>query len=128
MVEFSNPPGVAAPIGQYTHVALVKAGSDLLYISGQVGTDPSGNAGKTIEQQADYALANIVAILKANGLTTANLVKMMTFVTDRSHREAVNAARKKHLGDAKPASTFLIVAGLARPELMVEIEAVAARP
>ena len=58
MVDFSNPPGVEAPTGQYTHVALVKAGSDLLFISGQVGVNASGATGKTIDEQVEFAFAN----------------------------------------------------------------------
>ena len=127
MPTFSNPPGVAAPIGLYSHVAAVKAGSDVFYFAGQVGAKADGTAGTTIEEQADYAYANVMALLKANDLTPANIVKLLVYVTDRAHRDAANAARRKYLGEARPASTFIICAGLAQPNLMIEIDVTAAR-
>ena len=127
MPTFSNPAGVAAPIGLYSHVCEVKAGSDILYLAGQVGSKPDGSVGATIEEQADNAYANVMTILKANKLTAANITKLLVYVTDRSYRDAANAARRKHLGDARPASTFIICAGLAQPNLMIEIDVTAAR-
>jgi len=127
MPTFSNPAGIAAPIGLYSHVCEVKAGSDILYLAGQVGSKPDGSVGATIEEQADNAYANVMTILKANKLTAANITKLLVYVTDRSYRDAANAARRKHLGDARPASTFIICAGLAQPNLMIEIDVTAAR-
>jgi 2-iminobutanoate/2-iminopropanoate deaminase len=127
MPTFSNPPGVAAPIGLYSHCASVKAGSDLFFFAGQVGSKADGTTGKTIEEQADNAYANVIALLKANNLTPANIVKLLVYVTDRAHRDAANAARRKYMGEARPASTFIICAGLAQPDLMIEIDVTAAR-
>lgn len=56
-----------------------------------------------------------------------NLVKTTVFLVDAADLPAFGAARSAVLGPRKPASTLLIVAGLARPEWRVEIEAVAAR-
>ena len=127
MPTFSNPAGVAAPIGMYSHLCEVKAGTDIYYLAGQVGSKPDGTIGKTIEDQADAAYANVVAILKSQNLGPQNVTKLLVYVTDRSYREAANAARGKHLGEARPASTFIVCAGLARPELMIEIDVTAAR-
>ena len=52
---------------------------------------------------------------------------MTVYVTDRAAREGANAARRKYLGEARPASTFIICAGLARPELVIEVDVTAAR-
>ena len=127
MVEFSNPAGVRAPAGLYSHSAFVKAGSDLVFLAGQVGARPDGTIPDGIEDQADAAFANVVTILKSHGLAASNIVKMQVFVTDRAHRDGVNAARRKHLGEHRPTSTFLVVAGLAQPELKIEVEVIAAR-
>ena len=127
MVEFSNPAGVRAPAGLYSHSAVVKAGPDLIILAGQVGARPDGTIPGDIEGQADAAFGNVVTILKSHGLSASNIVKMQVFVTDRAHRDGVNAARRKHLGEHRPTSTFLIVAGLAQPELMIEVEVIAAR-
>ena len=127
MVEFSNPPGVRAPAGLYSHTAFVKAGTDLLYLAGQVGARPDGTIPDSIEDQADAAYANVVTLLKAHGLGPANIVKMQVFVTDRAYRDGANIARRKYLGDHRPTSTFLIVQGLASPELKIEVDVIAAR-
>ena len=73
MPTFSNPSTVRAPAGLYSHVAAVKAGTDVFYFAGQTGTRPDGTIGKTAEEQADIAYANVIALLKANDLTPANI-------------------------------------------------------
>lgn len=130
MTEFFNPKpsDVRAPGGPYTHGALVKAGTDLVFTAGQVGERPDGSVPATIEEQADVAYTNLLNVLKAQGLTAKDIVTLKVFVTDRAYREPSSAARAKFLGDARPTSTFLIVQGLAHHSLMIEIEAVAARP
>lgn len=127
MVDFSNPAGVCVPGGLYSHTAFVKAGTDLLYLAGQTGTRPDGGVPDSIEDQADAAYANVVTLLKAHGLGPTNIVKMQVFVTDRAYRDGANVARRKYLGDHRPTSTFLIIQGLARPELKIEVDVVAAR-
>ena len=127
MVEFLNPEGVRAPGAPYSHAARVTAGTELIYTAGQVGERPDGTIPHTIEEQADVAYTNLVTILKSEGLGPKDIVTLKVFVTDRAYREPSGEARRKHLGDARPTSTFLIVQGLAHPSLMIEIEAVAAK-
>jgi enamine deaminase RidA (YjgF/YER057c/UK114 family) len=56
----------------------------------------------------------------------SDVVKLTIFVTDPTFRPAVAAARQRHFTDgAYPGSTYLVVAGLAMPQLLVEVEAVA---
>jgi enamine deaminase RidA (YjgF/YER057c/UK114 family) len=127
MVEFSNPAGVPAPSGLYSQSAVVSAGTDLVFISGQIGVRTDGSVGATIEEQADIAFGHLVTILKSHGLGPMNIVKMQIFLTDRGQREATAAARRKHLGDHKPTTTLVIVAGLGHAEYLIEVEAIAAR-
>ena len=56
-----------------------------------------------------------------------NLVKVTVFLTDPDYIEAWRAEQKKAFGDVVPASTLLIVSRLARPEFLVEVEAIAAK-
>ena len=130
MTEFFNPKpsDVRAPGGPYSHGAIVTAGTDLIYTAGQVGERPDGSVPSTIEEQCDVAYTNLLNILRAQGLGPKDIVQLKVYVTDRAYREPSSAARAKHLGDARPCSTFLIVQGLAHHSLMVEVEAVAARP
>jgi 2-iminobutanoate/2-iminopropanoate deaminase len=125
---FANPKSVAAPQGAYSHVAQVKAGSDVYYIYGQVGFAPDGSLPPDFEGQADETFANIVRILTDLGMTPANIVKLTIFVVAGHPPMAARAARAKAFGpDVKPASTLILVPGLVDPKFLIEIEAVAAR-
>jgi 2-iminobutanoate/2-iminopropanoate deaminase len=118
----SNPPTVRQPTG-YTHGIEVVNPARWLVISGQVGMAPDGTIPETGGGQIDQALANLRAVLEANDMTMNNIVKITTFLTDRSLLGAYRAARTALLGEHAPASTLLFVAGLADPKFVVEIEA-----
>lgn len=118
----SNPPAVRAPTG-YTHGIVVQAAERRLVISGQVGIALDGSVPATGEGQIALAFANLRAVLEANDMGVANLVKVQTFLTDRALLSAYRTARGAVFGDHAPASTLLFVAGLADPRFMVEIEA-----
>jgi 2-iminobutanoate/2-iminopropanoate deaminase len=123
-----NPPTVAAPFSSYSHGVEVKPNARWLHISGQVGVLPDGRIASGITAQADAAWANIGKILKAAGMEFRDLVKVTTFIRDRADVVATRNARDKHLAGAAPASTLIVVAGLASPDWLIEIEAVAAKP
>ncbi|MBM3545437.1 MAG: RidA family protein [Alphaproteobacteria bacterium] len=123
-----NPPDVAAPLGAYSHGLEVAKDCRWVFVSGQLGIGPDGVLAESAEAQADLAWSNVLKVLAAAGMGVADLVKVTTFVVDRGLIPAVRAARQKYLpGPGFPSTTFLVVAGLARPEFLVEIEAVAAR-
>lgn len=125
---FTNPAGVAAPIGAYSHVAHVTAGSDLYFVSGQVGIAPDGTLPKDLVGQADQTFANIVRIAKGLGLGIESIAKINTYLVAGQNIQEMRAVRLKHFGDHKPASTAVIVAALVAPEYLIEVEAVLVRP
>ena len=118
----SNPPGVREPSG-YSHAIEIKGAERRLMISGQIGMAPDGTIPETGGGQIDQALANLRAVLEANGMTPSNIVKTTVFLTDRSLLGAYRAARSAMLADHAPASTLLFITGLVDPRLVVEIEA-----
>ena len=126
-VNYSNPSGVHAPLGLYSHTVSVPAGTELIYLSGQLGVRPDGSTPASIEEQADQVFANIVALLNAHGLDATSIVKLTTFMVAGHDGDAVRAARVKHLGAHRPASTAVFVSQLVDPAWFVEVEAVAAR-
>lgn len=129
MNSLSNPNVVHKPIGPYHHTALVPENSRWLVISGQVGMDREGNIASGAKAQSEQALRNIAACLEANGMRKEDLVKFTVYLTDARSIADYRAARWKVIGDGiQPASTLVIVAGLANPDLLVEIEAWAAKP
>jgi enamine deaminase RidA (YjgF/YER057c/UK114 family) len=86
---------------------------------------PYGTLATDFTGQARAAWANLVAILRAADMDAQNLVKVTTFMTDAGDLAALNPVRYEFLGNARPASTLVIVKSLARAAWLVEIEAVA---
>jgi len=122
-----TPDTVAAPSSPYSHAVEVTAGARTLYVSGQIGIKPDGSAAEGIEAQVEQAWQNLVAILEDAGMGVEDIVHTTTFITKPEHVAATRPVRAKYLGDLKPASTLLVVAALARSELLFELEAVAAK-
>jgi 2-iminobutanoate/2-iminopropanoate deaminase len=127
-INYSNPAAVHAPLGLYSHTVSVPTGTELIFLSGQVGVRPDGFAPTTMAEQADQVFANIVALLKAHGLEATSIVKLTTFMVAGHDGGAVRTARLKHLGSHRPASTAVYVSQLVDPAWFVEVDAVAARP
>jgi 2-iminobutanoate/2-iminopropanoate deaminase len=122
-----NPAGIAAPLGAYSHGVVAPAQGRWLHIAGQVGVGADGSVPPGFAEQAEIAWQNLVAVLAEARMDVNDLVKVTTFVTDASQLPQFAAARARVLGPARPASTLLVVAALARPEWWLEIEAVACR-
>jgi enamine deaminase RidA (YjgF/YER057c/UK114 family) len=91
-----------------------------------VGVAPDGTLRQGAEAQIEQAWRNLLAVLESAGMGPHDLVKVTTFLIDRSHLQASRQIRDRMLQGAEPASTLLIVSGLARAEWLVEIEAIAA--
>jgi 2-iminobutanoate/2-iminopropanoate deaminase len=123
-----NPETIAAPLGPYAHGVEVDPRSRLTFISGQVGMGPDGVVPRDFRSQAELAWTNCLRILEHNGLRMKDVIKTTHYLTRREDIPAYNEIRAKFLGEERPCSTLLLVAGLAREELLVEIEMVAARP
>lgn len=127
MLRAVNPKTIPDPIGTYSHAIEVPPNARWLHISGQIGVRADGSIAPTFEEQAGIVWDNIVKILADAGMTPRDLVKITNYVTTLEHFGAYAAIRAKALGDARPASTALLVGALVKPELMVEVEAVAAK-
>ena len=120
------PETIHPPIGAYAHAVEIPDSAKVMFIAGQVGIDVDGNVPADFAAQADLAWRNLMAILEFNGMRMKDVVKITHFLTDAADLPAYNEVRSKYLGEERPASTLLIVAGLARPDLLVEVEMVAA--
>jgi enamine deaminase RidA (YjgF/YER057c/UK114 family) len=122
-----NPKTVAPPLGAYSHAIEVPANARYLHIAGQVGMRPDGTLAEGAEAQCDQIWRNIVAILEAGGMSVRDLVRINSFLTRPEDIPVARTVRAKYLDGHEPASTLLVVARLAGPELLMEIEAVAAK-
>ena len=128
MLKTFSPAGMAPPASRYSHGAEVSSGARWLYISGQVGTAPDGSLRQGLKAQMEQVFANIGTVLEAAGMTKKNVVKLTVFVTQPGP-EAValyRTLRDQWFSGHAPAATYLVVAGLAHPDFLVEIEAIAA--
>jgi enamine deaminase RidA (YjgF/YER057c/UK114 family) len=127
MTSFVNPQSVHAPTG-YSHSAVVPAGTELIFLSGQVGIKPDGSVPSTLEEQSVQMFNNIGSLLSAHGLDPSSIVKLTLFVVAGQDIRVVRSARAQLLGDHKPTSTAVFISQLVDPKLLVECEAIAARP
>jgi len=122
-----NPTTIAPPVGAYSHGVIAPASGEWLYISGQIGVLPDGALANGFAEQARAAWTNVVAILKSASMDVGHLVKVTTYLTDGNDLMYLNPVRSGFLGDARPASTLVIVKALVKPEWLIEVEAVAHR-
>lgn len=124
---YTNPENVRAPGVNYHHSVEVPSGSRFIYLAGQTGLADDDTIPEGIEAQSEIAFSNIKKILAASDYRMEDVVFMKSFLTRRQDREGYQKVRSAFWGDIKPASTFLLVSGLARPEFLVEVEVVAAK-
>lgn len=122
-----SPGAIAAPLGAYSHGVSAPGSGRWLHIAGQVGVRPDGTMPPGFGDQAEAAWSNLVAILSDAGMAASDLVKVTHYLVRATDLADYNAVRSRHLGGARPASTLLIVQALARPEWLIEVEAVAWR-
>jgi len=123
--EWTNPPGVYAPLPHYSQVA--RAGNTL-YISGQLGVDEQGTmvGPNDALAQARQAWKNLVGVLAAYGASPRNLVKTNTYITHHAYRPLVGQARDEVFPEPPyPPSTLVVVTSLAEPQYLVELEGIA---
>lgn len=121
-----NPPALSTPTG-YTHVVIPQRGR-LVFIAGQVAADKAGAVvGKgDFKAQTKQVFENLKAAVEAAGGTMSDVAKINIYVTDVSQIAAIRDVRKEYFTANPPASTFVQVVSLARPEYLIEIEAILA--
>ncbi len=124
-VTFANPAGMPTPAARYSMTAEVAGPARWVLISGQLPVAADGSVPGDYAAQADLVIAHIAAALAHHGLGWGNVVKLTTYLTTRAARAAWQEKRDALFPGAPPASTQVIVAGLADPRCAIEVEAVA---
>ncbi len=127
MIKLHTPNSIAAPASRYSHGAESGPNARWLHISGQVGTNADGSIAEGIEAQIHRVWANTFAVLNEAGMGVRDLVKVNTLLMDRAHLAIMRDIRDSYLGDHSAASTLFVVAGLAHPDWLIEMETVAAQ-
>ena len=126
-LKYMNPPGVRVPIN-YHHSVETPPNCKLLFVAGQTGVDMDGRTPEGIEAQAQLAFQGMQRVLAASDYSLNDVVFMKTFLVNREDRPGYQKVREAVWGAIKPASTFLIVSGLADSKYLVEVECIAAKP
>lgn len=124
---FKNPEGTRVP-QNYHHSVETPPNCKFLYVAGQTGVALDGTVPDGIEAQAEIVFENMKLVLEASGYGFEDVVFLKSFLTRREDRDGYQKVRSRFWGDNKPASTFLLVSGLADPAYLVEVECIAAKP
>lgn len=126
-IERINPDGLYVP-PSYHHVVRASGGTTL-WIAGQVASNAAGDVVGVgdFEAQTRRVFDNLRIALEAGGAGFENVVKLTTLIVDFTPDliPSLFAIRAEYIGEATPASTLIGVQALARPEYMIEIEAIA---
>jgi len=102
-----------------------------IYLRGQVAQDLDTRENVAVGDaagQAEQVMRNIARLLEECGAGLEHLVSCHVYLTDIRHREPVYRVLGEHLSGVHPVFTGLVVSGLARPEWVVEVTAVAVLP
>jgi 2-iminobutanoate/2-iminopropanoate deaminase len=120
MTDAIQPDGLPVPTSPYSPA--VRAG-EMVYTSGQVGTDATGEVAEGVEAQTRQALENVRLCLAAAGCALVDVVKVNAYLADMADFATYNAVYREFFTQPYPARTT-VGASLA-PGLLVEIEAIA---
>jgi enamine deaminase RidA (YjgF/YER057c/UK114 family) len=126
-MDFINPNEITAPASRYSQGVVVSTMARRLVVSGQIGMTKDGKIAEGMEAQLRQSWHNLLAVVRAAGMDVKNIVKITTFVTDPKAVALNRQIRDEVMQGHQPASTFLVVAGLAMPQLLCEIEAEAVK-
>ena len=126
-----NPDGLhdPGPFG-YSHTASVPAGAELVFVSGQYGSGPDGMVvSDDFNEQVEQAFRNLATALAAHELGLADIVQLRTYVVnpDFDKLGAIGKAVARGGAEKPPTQTVIGVVGLAMPNILFEVEAVATR-
>jgi enamine deaminase RidA (YjgF/YER057c/UK114 family) len=133
MPKTVTPKSFGAPLGMYSH-GMIAPGGEIVVVAGQVGMGPGGQvAGGDVVAQTKQALDNVRAVVEAAGCAMRDIVRLQTFLTHAGDIDGFMKARAEvfpsYFPDgAYPPNTLLVISRLVKPELLVEIEAMAVKP
>ena len=113
---------VAQPIGPYS--LAVRSGK-LIFVSGTVGWAPDGHVSPDIREQCRQMYENVRQVLTSAGSSLEDVVSTTTYLVNASDYRALNEIRAQYFKNDPPASAVVVVKELVRPDLLVEVEAVA---
>jgi enamine deaminase RidA (YjgF/YER057c/UK114 family) len=129
-MKIHNPPGVWSVPAHFQQIYSHAVETELrnvrqLHVSGQVGVRPDGTVPTDFASQCEQAIENVEAVLRASQMTMTDVLKLTYYVVRREDLPLLNEKRLKRWSGIRPAVTTLLVAGLVRPEFLIEIDVLA---
>ena len=131
MVAYENPAALGKPLGKYSHLS--RAG-DLVIVAGQVGVGADGTlAGDDLRSQLRQIFENLRLALESTGGGLESVMKLTTYVVGEPMVAEFYAARDElypelYPSGSYPPNTLLVISALVRPDLLVEVDAIAHVP
>jgi 2-iminobutanoate/2-iminopropanoate deaminase len=119
--------GAAKHIGRYSDAIETEPGLRWLHTSGTPGVENDGKIPEGIEAQSRLAWKHILAMLEKAGMSPVDLVKVTTSLTNARDIPGYVKVRGEFLGDVRPAFMLQVVTQLIKPEVLVEVEVIAAK-
>ena len=123
--QLINSDEAPPPVGWYSQALEVSDAQRILFVSGQIPVTKDGEVPQGFGAQCRLVWANVLAQLRAADMTLDNIVKVTTFLSDRSYGQENRDIRREIFGDQAPATT-VIITGIFDDQWLLEIEAIAA--
>ena len=119
--------GVAKQIGAYSDAIETAPNLRWLMTSGTPGLSIDGDLPKDITGQAELAWKHILGVLEQAGMSAIDIVKVTQYLTRAEDIPAYAKVRARMLGGVRPAFMLLVVPQLVWPEILLEVEVIAAK-
>ena len=124
----TNPNNISKPLANYAHVVTVEGAQKLVFCAGQVAADPDGKVlpPDDFGAQTKMVMKNLENALAAGGARLADVTKITIYICNPHDVAKARAILNDYFGNNPPGSTLCILRGLANPNFLLEIEAIAA--
>jgi enamine deaminase RidA (YjgF/YER057c/UK114 family) len=124
----TNPDGIAKPFSAYSHVVTAEGAQKLVFCAGQVAADVQGTVlpPDDFDAQAKMVIDNLTKALAGGGAKLADVVKITIYICNPHDVPKARKMLQTYFGPHPPGSTLCILRGLAHPNFLLEIEAIAA--
>ena len=127
MLRYMNPPAVVQPFSRYSQGVEMPGPARWVHVSGQIGATKDGKIEQGFEAQARRAWLNVMGVLEATGMSAADIVKYNVYLTRREDVASARGIRDEMMKGYAAASTLVVISALAHPDLLIEVEAIAAK-
>ena len=123
-----NPDGISKPFSNYSHVVTAEGAQKLVFCAGQVAADVDGKVlpPDDFDAQAKMVMENLTKALAAGGAKISDVTKITIYICNPHDVPKARALLQTYFAGHPPGSTLCILRGLANPNFLLEIEAIAA--